>query len=587
MSHEELQKALLSTISAGELQKHLHVMSRLHRRSGSPDDFKAVDYIVDYLSGNGIPVKVYEFTSLISYPVGANLRTLVPEEREFHCKTRALSPSTLPQGIVAEVVYVPVKGGTPGILGDDSLSDDFKGLDVRGKLVITARSGPDGVLRAQEAGAVGLINAWPSDEDVIHEMIASPVWGTPTPETAPRLPQIPCVSVTKRDGDILKEMCRNGTVRVILRTETDTAWRKLRLPVAQVEGIEEPEKFVLVGGHLDSWYVGITDNATGNAAALEMARVFNQFRHGLKRSVRFAWWPGHSYGRYSGSTWYNDNFWLDLYDNCLAYNNIDSPGCTGADDYSKLTAMRELKDLVEETVSTITQTKCSTVRPTRAADQSFWGTGIPSMFFLMGNRPKEKSAQVGGSAGGWWWHSEYDILDKADIDILVRDTKIYSLAVLRMVTENILPYRYASVAQEISETIASYQRDTKDFLSLEPLMSLSGEFSEKAQEFDTRVREVTLEPSGARKVNEFLLKVTRCLIPVMYTEAGPFHQDPAVSIPFIPGLYGAVRIPAVSKSSADCYYLLTKLTRERNRLALALREATDYLGQAVALLSGE
>ncbi|QUL99369.1 MAG: M28 family peptidase [Candidatus Fermentithermobacillus carboniphilus] len=587
MQDEDLKKSLLATISAAEMQKHLHVMSGLHRRSGSPDDFKAVDYIVDYLSGYGIPVQVYEFSSLISYPVGANLRTLVPTEREFHCKTRALSPSTPPQGIVAEVVYVPIKDGTPGILGDDSLSDDFQGIDVRGKIVITDRGGPDGVLYAQRAGAVGLINAWPSDEDVIHEMIASPVWGTPTPESASWLPKIPCVSVTKRDGDILKEMCNSGTVKAILRTETDTAWRKLRLPVAQVEGTEEPEKFVLVGGHLDSWYVGITDNATGNAASLEMARVFHQFRDRLKRSVRFAWWPGHSYGRYSGSTWYNDNFWLDLYDNCLAYNNIDSPGCAGADDYSKLTAMGELKDLVEETASMITNMECFTVRPTRAADQSFWGTGVPSMFFLMGNRPKEKSAQVGGSAGGWWWHSEYDILDKADIDILVRDTKIYSLAVLRMVADDILPYRYARLAREISETLASYQREANDSFSLELVMNLAGRFAEKAEEFDARVKKTNVEPSGARKVNEYLLKVSRCLIPVLYTEAGPFHQDLAISMPFIPGLYGARKIRTLGKSSSEFYYLLTKLTRERNRLALALREAIVYLDRAIAVMSGE
>ena len=209
------------------------------------------------------------------------------------------------------------------------------------------------------------------------------------------------------------------------------------------------------------------------------------------------------------------------------------------------------------------------------------------MFFLMGNRPKEKSAQVGGSAGGWWWHSEYDILDKADIDILVRDTKIYSLAVLRMVADDILPYRYARLAREISETLASYQREANDSFSLELVMNLAGRFAEKAEEFDARVKKANVEPSGARKVNEYLLKVSRCLVPVLYTEAGPFYQDLAISIPFIPGLYGARKIRTLGNSSSEFYYLLTKLTRERNRLALALREAIVYLDRAIVVMSGE
>ena len=48
-----------------------------------------------------------------------------------------------------------------------------------------------------------------------------------------------------------------------------------KLPVATIPGTDEPEKYFLVGGHLDSWYVGTTDNATGNAAMLELARVLN------------------------------------------------------------------------------------------------------------------------------------------------------------------------------------------------------------------------------------------------------------------------------------------------------------------------
>ena len=65
---------------------------------------------------------------------------------------------------------------------------------------------------------------------------------------------------------------------------------------------------MLVHGHYDSWDVGVGDNATGDATLLEIARVLWKNREKLKRSVRIAWWPGHSTGRYAGSTWFADTF---------------------------------------------------------------------------------------------------------------------------------------------------------------------------------------------------------------------------------------------------------------------------------------
>ena len=49
--------------------------------------------------------------------------------------------------------------------------------------------------------------------------------------------------------------------------------RPIPVVVAEIAGQIEPERFVLVHGHIDSWHVGIGDNATGDATMLEIARV--------------------------------------------------------------------------------------------------------------------------------------------------------------------------------------------------------------------------------------------------------------------------------------------------------------------------
>jgi hypothetical protein len=60
-------------------------------------------------------------------------------------------------------------------------------------------------------------------------------------------------------------------------------------------------------GHYDSWDVGVGDNATGDAAMLEIACALWTHRDKLRSAAsRIAWWPGHSTGRFAGSTWYAD-----------------------------------------------------------------------------------------------------------------------------------------------------------------------------------------------------------------------------------------------------------------------------------------
>ena len=84
---------------------------------------------------------------------------------------------------------------------------------------------------------------------------------------------------------------------VVFSTNLDTQWRPIPILVAEIKGSALPEEFVLVHGHHDGWHYGVGDNAVGNATLLEMARVFKRHEGELKRSVRFAWWSGHSHGR--------------------------------------------------------------------------------------------------------------------------------------------------------------------------------------------------------------------------------------------------------------------------------------------------
>lgn len=67
------------------------------------------------------------------------------------------------------------------------------------------------------------------------------------------------------------------------------------MPVATIPG--KSESFVLLSGHYDSWYEGMTDNGAANVLMLETARALEKFKDRLNRTVVIAWWSGHSDGR--------------------------------------------------------------------------------------------------------------------------------------------------------------------------------------------------------------------------------------------------------------------------------------------------
>ena len=186
--------------------------------------------------------------------------------------------------------------------------------------------------------------------------------GDPHMENMNRIPKTPIVSITRPDGERLIELCKAGA----LGLDPDKALCGLGPMSASCgrdKGSREPEKVMLVHGHYDAWHYGVGENSTGNAVCLEIARVLNPFKNRLFRSVKIAWWPGHSTGRYGGSTWYADQFALDLAENCIAQINIDSPGCRWADEYDGVMWMSEVRDFCEKVIRDVTGKRTRGIRP--------------------------------------------------------------------------------------------------------------------------------------------------------------------------------------------------------------------------------
>ncbi|MDH5792649.1 MAG: M28 family peptidase, partial [Candidatus Bathyarchaeota archaeon] len=392
-------------------------------------------------------------------------------------------------------------------------------------------------------------------------------------------------------GKRLLDLLKKGPVRVRIRARSDTRWRRIPFTVAEVRGSEEPGRFMLVHGHMDSWYVGTTDNCTGNAALLELARLLQEHRGELKRSVRIAWWSGHSTGRYSASTWYADNLFHDLDRNCFLSMNIDSPGVKGASELGGGGLMGTM-DFVNRAARDATGVEEVEKQAyyMRAGDQSFYGIGVPSVA-VRANIPEgspHRGRWIGGSGGAWWWHSAYDTLDKGGRGNLLRDMRMEALAVLRSVNRDILPFDLAQVAGEYEEVTTGIQtRAASGTFNLSQVLDRIREMKSSAERLNAAV--ATLGEIGverASRLNGLLMRASRTLTSTLYTYEGRYDQDPAYGLPPLPALQRATELAGLLKGSDEEGFLRTRLMREMNKVCSRLESANRLIDEAFGEAEG-
>jgi hypothetical protein len=553
------ERALADAVSLDDLKRDNAEIAKGVRLSGSAEEAEAFAYIADRCRSFGMDVQEYTVDAYVSLPGAATLSVVSPETRAITCITHSFSVATGTQGLTGPLVYVG-KGTTPA---------DYAGKEVRGAVVMTdGLAGPASALAADRAGAVGMICVNPAG---LHEMIISPVWGTPTPETAPALPKVAAVSIRKEDGDALKARLERGPVTVRLQTEVETGWRPIPALTADIPGAVE-DRYVMLSGHVDSWHYGAMDNASADATMLEVGRVFSEHTNELRRGLRLAFWSGHSHARYGASAWYADTFFADLHERCVCHVNAESTGGRGASNVSTPGNMAETWRVAAGVVRDLLGELMTYHRQGRSHDQSFTGVGVPSV--LCG------FSGPGEGAAAWWWHTPDDTLDKIDDANLVRDTQVYLLTCWRLCTAPVLPFDFTETANELRDRLHELQESADGRFDLMPLIAEADALHADAERLNAAAAACD-DAAGAERLNTAIMAVAHALIPVNYTKAGPYEVDLALGSPALPGLAPVGELGAMDATSDGARFLRTRLVRERNRVWHAIMTARQAIGQAL------
>lgn len=551
--------------------------SVLVRESGTPDERDAANFVITQLRERDIPVEVHQPDLYLSVPLSASVKA---GGEEFEAKAPSFSASTTARGTARKPVFVPT---SPVEEGDDIFEDasDDPPPDVKDKIVVTeGYPMPTSVAKYESAGAAGQVYINPGTR--IHWGTCTTIWGSPGDSQRDQRPKTPIAAINRLDGDKLVAAVNDGLDKVVLRTELREGWSQCLVPVARVAG--KTDEFVLAHGHYDSWSVGIGDNAVGNAALLELARIFHEKRDLMRRSLRVAWWPAHSTGRYGGSAWYADAFAHELSRLCVATVNIDSPGCWQATQYDDVPWMAEASRVCRESIKSVAGVEPKGRRPQRAGDYSFNQLGLTSFFMLLSNIPAEERARlgfypVGGCGGNIVWHTEKDRLDVADRKNLERDLRVYVTAVGRFLTDEVLPLDFRKTAEELGAALEDYeQKVEKKILSLLPLRREFEKFRVQLNTFHERVEAGSIKPAAA---NEAIMELSRALVHLGYAEGGRFEHDSATPKPPIPKLARIHELADAQESDPERVpFIYTELRRQLNKVFDLLYKASRAVAQA-------
>lgn len=574
------EETLLAQISLEAPWELVETFSVMHR--WRPEDVnKGADAIGERLKALGIPFEMHEPTIFLSVPLDASVKL---GGKTFRAKPPSMSPS-VPDGLSGQLVYLDADEEMFRSYTRDP-KEIFKdgGTDgptrVGGKIaILNGFANPGTCSLLEEWGAKAVIAVNPGID--IHWGTCTTIWGSPDLDDLPRKPKIPVVAVNNHDGNELIAAAGAGQSATV-STEMLEGWFPQKVPVVTIPGATEPDRFVLVHGHYDSWEVGIGDNATGDATLLELARVLHNNKGQLRRSVRIAWWPGHSTGRYAGSTWFADHFATDLDEACVAQINCDSPGCRWATSYHQTTCMPEARAHVSAIIQEIAGQEPKFKRPNQAGDYSFNNIGISSYFMLSSTMPDPLRAEknyyaVSGCGGNIAWHTENDTLEIADRDVLMTDMRIYLLSVLRHANAAYLPVDWRAGLAEFLATIDSYQAAAGSAFDLSPSRKATEAICAKLERLYGQMHARTLTEARA---NEALMRLARVLVPINFTQQARFRHDPAYACPPLPTLASARDLAGAEPVRAG--FVKTQLLRGQNRYLGALREASRIIDAALA-----
>ena len=290
---EDIRKIFDNVLLSDVAYKNLEYLceNTSGRLLGSEESVAAINYMKKYFEELGcdtVFLQEFKTPAWLCYKTSVSI---INGKEEINLRADALgpSPSTKAEGLLAEVVEVQ---------GLDELKELGEKM-VRGKIVFFNRgvnmklintfriygSGVDqrhrGPALAADMGAAG----------VLVRSVSTRVDTFPhTGSTRYHDTKIPSAAISSVDANILSETLKENKklkVKLIIDAEVFQEITSFNL-IADICGNEFPDEYIVVGGHIDSWFnsPGAHDDGIGCVQSADVLRIFKELGIKNKRTIR-------------------------------------------------------------------------------------------------------------------------------------------------------------------------------------------------------------------------------------------------------------------------------------------------------------
>lgn len=221
----------------------------------------------------------------------------------------SLAQGSKPADVTAELVWV-----------EEGRENDFEGVDVAGKIVVTSASVGSVHNLAVSKGALGVVAFGSSRE--LDAPLAIPASGIRGDNATFGF------YLTPREGYKLRDRLLSGEkIKVRALVESENLKYDLQVPTCFIAGTDQNAGEIILSAHIFEGFTkqGANDNVSGSAVILEVARALKQMiaegrLERPKRDIRFIWVP-----EYSGTIpWVQKH--KDIMDETLCNINLDMVG---------------------------------------------------------------------------------------------------------------------------------------------------------------------------------------------------------------------------------------------------------------------
>ncbi|XP_071472699.1 N-acetylated-alpha-linked acidic dipeptidase 2 isoform X1 [Marmota flaviventris] len=330
--------------------------------------------------------------------------------------------------------------------------------------------------------------------------------------------------------------------------------------IGTIRGSVEPDRYVILGGHRDSWVFGGIDPTTGTAVLQEIAQSFGKLiRRGWRprRTIIFASWDAEEFGLLGSTEWAEENVKI-LQERSVAYINSDSSiegNYTLRVDCTPLLYQLMYKLTKEMSSPDDGFESKSLYESWLEKDPSPENKGFPRINKLGSGSDFEAYFQRLGIASGRVrytknrktdkyssypvYHTIYETFElvenfydptfKKQLSVAqLRGALVYELAESIIIPFNIQDYGTAleNYAASIFHLSKKYDQKLKDEgVSFDSLFSAVKNFSEAASDFHRRLTEVDLNnPIAVRIMNDQLMLLERAFIDPLGLPGRQFYR---------------------------------------------------------------